>query len=393
MRSANYRPIYRQFLLIFFAAVIGLGYLGSQEPSGGYVIAARILTVYYFGFFLVILPLLGLLETTKPLPNSISEAVLRGSGGRRRRRRRQGLAEADMISHRMHHRLRARGVACGTAMQTASAEDAPPRQKWSFSGPFGIYDPAQLQRGFQIYREVCSTCHSIKLLAFRNLADPGGPAFTEAQATAVASSFQVTDGPNDQGQMFQRPGTLADRFPPPFPNDQAARAALGGKLPPDMSVLAKARGYEWGFPRFVIDAFTMYQEDGPDYIHAILNGYTDPPAGFALPPGGQYNKYFPGGAIGMPKPLSDGQVQYTDGTPMTVDQYGRDVAAFLMWAAEPTLDARKRLGFQVMIFLIVLTGLLYFTKKKVWHDVHHPEADVIAAAGLMSALPRMGLEP
>jgi ubiquinol-cytochrome c reductase cytochrome b/c1 subunit len=257
------------------------------------------------------------------------------------------------------------------AVQAASAQDAPPRQSWSFSGPFGIYDQAQLQRGFKIYKEVCSNCHSIKLLSFRNLADPGGPGFTEAQATAIAAGFQVTDGPNDQGQMFQRPGTLADTFPPPFPNDNAARAALGGKLPPDMSVLAKARSYDWGFPTFIIDAFRMYQEDGPDYIHAILNGYEKPPAGFALPPGGQYNKYFPGGAIGMPKPLSDGQVEYTDGTPTTVDQYGRDVAAFLMWAAEPTLDQRKRIGFQVMIFLIVFAGLLYFTKKKVWHDVAH----------------------
>jgi len=256
-------------------------------------------------------------------------------------------------------------------IETASAEDAPPRQKWSFAGPFGIYNQAQLQRGFQIYKEVCSTCHSIKLLAFRNLADPGGPDFTEAQAKAIAEGFQVTAGPNDQGQMFQRPGTLADRFPPPFPNDQAARAALGGKLPPDMSVLAKARAHEGGFPQFIIDAFTLYQEGGPDYIHAILTGYTDPPAGETLPPGGQYNKYFPGGAIGMPKPLSDGQVKYTDGTPETVDQYGRDVAAFLMWAAEPTLNARKRLGFQVLIFLIVLSGLLYFSKKKVWRDIAH----------------------
>jgi len=181
------------------------------------------------------------------------------------------------------------------AVQTASAEDAPPRQKWSFAGPFGIYNQAQLQRGFQIYKEVCSTCHSIKLLAFRNLADPGGPDFTEAQAKTIAESFQVTAGPNDQGQMFQRPGTLADRFPPPFPNDQAARAALGGKLPPDMSVLAKARAHEGGFPQFVIDAFTMYQEGGPDYIHGIITGYTDPPAGETLPPGGQYNRYFPGG--------------------------------------------------------------------------------------------------
>ena len=257
------------------------------------------------------------------------------------------------------------------AVQTASAEDAPPRQKWSFAGPFGIYNQAQLQRGFQIYKEVCSTCHSIKLLAFRNLADPGGLDFTEAQAKTIAESFQVTAGPNDQGQMFQRPGTLADRFPPPFPNDQAARAALGGKLPPDMSVLAKARAHEGGFPQFVIDAFTMYQEGGPDYIHGIITGYTDPPAGETLPPGGQYNKYFPGGAIGMPKPLSDGQVKYTDGTPETVDQYGRDIAAFLMWAAEPTLNARKQIGFQVLIFLIVLSGLLYFSKKKVWRDIAH----------------------
>src|SRR5271154_7187458 len=254
----------------------------------------------------------------------------------------------------------------------AQDAEAPPRQTWSFHGPFGTYDPAQLQRGFKIYREVCSTCHSIKLLSFRNLAEPGGPDFTEPQTATIAATFQVTDGPNDEGQMFQRPGRISDSFPPPFANDQAARAALGGKLPPDMSTLAKARSYEWGFPWFILDAFTMYQEDGPDYIHAILNGYTDPPAGFTLPPGGQYNKYFPGGAIGMPKPLSDGQVEYTDGTPATVDQYGRDVSAFLMWAAEPKLDERKRLGFQVFVFLIVLTGLLYLTKKRVWQDVHHP---------------------
>jgi ubiquinol-cytochrome c reductase cytochrome b/c1 subunit len=274
-------------------------------------------------------------------------------------------------------------IACGLAVSLsaiaaapafAQEQEAPPRQHWSFSGPFGIFDQAQVQRGFKIYREVCSNCHSLKLLSFRNLTDPNGPGFTEAQAAAIASSFQVTDGPNDQGQMFQRPGKIADYFPPPFPNEQAARAALGGKLPPDMSVLALARSYEWGFPWFIIDAFTMYQEDGPDYIHAILNGYADAPAGFTLAPGTQYNKYFPGNAIGMPKPLSDGQVDYTDGTPTTVDQYGRDVAAFLMWAAEPTLDTRKRLGFQVMIFLFVFAGLLYFTKKHIWRAVeHHPE--------------------
>jgi cytochrome c1 len=262
------------------------------------------------------------------------------------------------------------------AFRPALAQEVenPPAQKWSFHGPFGMYDPGQLQRGFKIYREVCSSCHSLKLLAFRNLADPGGPQFSEAQAAAIASSFQVTAGPNDQGEMFQRPGKLADYFPPPFPNDQAARNANGGALPPDMSVLAKARGFEAGFPWFIVNAFTQYQEQGPDYIHGILTGYEDPPAGVTLPPGSQYNKYFPGHAIGMPKPLSDGQVEYTDGTPTTVDQYAKDISAFLMWAAEPKLDERKRLGFQVFIFLIVLTVLLYFTKKKVWHDVHHPEA-------------------
>jgi cytochrome c1 len=261
----------------------------------------------------------------------------------------------------------------GMRVALAQEAEAPPRLYWSFHGPFGTYDQAQLQRGFRVYREVCSTCHSIKLLAFRNLADPGGPDFTEAQAATVAASFQVTDGPNDKGEMFQRPGKLADYFPPPFPNDQAARAALGGGLPPDMSVLAKARSHEAGFPRFIFDAFTQYQEAGPDYIHAILTGYEEqPPAGFVLSPGTQYNKYFPGHAIAMPKPLSDGQVEYTDGTPATVDQYAKDISAFLMWAAEPKLDERKRLGFQVFIYLIVLTGLLYFTKRRVWHDVHHP---------------------
>jgi ubiquinol-cytochrome c reductase cytochrome b/c1 subunit len=262
------------------------------------------------------------------------------------------------------------------APRIVSAQEAetPPQQKWSFAGPFGVFDRGQLQRGFKIYREVCSNCHSLKLLAFRNLADPGGPGFTEAQAAAVAAEFKVKDGPNDQGEMFERPGRIGDHFPPPFPNEQAARAANGGAAPPDMSVLAKARGVERGFPQFILDIFTQYQEGGPDYIHAIVNGYTDPPKDFKLPEGRQYNKYFPGHAIGMPKPLQDGQVEYTDGTPTTVDQYGRDIAAFLMWAAEPTLEQRKRIGLQVMIFLLVFAGLLYFTKKRVWHAVElHPE--------------------
>ena len=252
---------------------------------------------------------------------------------------------------------------------TAEEQVAPPRLSWSFAGPFGKYDPAQLQRGFKIYREVCSVCHSIQMLAFRNLADPGGPGFSEAQAAAVAAEFKVKDL-DDQGNPIERPGRPADTFPPPFANELAAKAANGGTAPPDMSTLAKARTYSRGFPWFIFDAFTQYQEHGPDYIAALLKGYEDPPKGFQLPQGGNYNRYFPGHNIAMPPPLQAGQVTFDDGAPQTMDQYSRDIAAFLMWAAEPHLVQRKRIGFQAMIFLIVLAGLMYFTKKKVWSAVH-----------------------
>ena len=208
-------------------------------------------------------------------------------------------------------------------------------------------------------------------MAFRNLADPGGPGYSPAQAAAFASEYKVKDGPNDAGDMFERDGRPADYFPSPFPNEQAARAANGGAFPPDLSLIAKARGYERGFPQFLLDAFIQFQEKGPNYIDALMQGYEEnPPADFALPEGSFYNKYFPGHAIKMPKPLSDGQVSYTDGSPETVQQYAKDISAFLMWTAEPQLEARKRLGLQVMIFLIVLSTLLYFTKKKVWADAH-----------------------
>jgi cytochrome c1 len=254
---------------------------------------------------------------------------------------------------------------------TARAEEnpTPPRVSWSFSGPFGTYDRAQLQRGFKVYREVCSNCHSLKLVSFRDLADPTGPGFSPAQVAAIAAEYKVTDGPNDQGDMFERPGRPADHFPPRYPNDQAARAVLG-VAPPDMSVLAKARGYERGFPWFIFDVFTQYQEEGVDYIAALLQGYEEAPQGASIPQGTYYNKYFPGHAIAMPPPLaSNGQVEYTDGTPADVQHYAQDITAFLMWAAEPNLVTRKRIGLQVMIVLVVLAGLLYFTKKRVWSQV------------------------
>jgi ubiquinol-cytochrome c reductase cytochrome b/c1 subunit len=249
----------------------------------------------------------------------------------------------------------------------------PPRQSWSFAGWFGKYDTAQLQRGLKIYKEVCSSCHSMEMVAFRNLAEPGGPGYTEAQAAALASEYKIKDL-DDSGQPTERAGRPADYFPSPFPNEAAAKAANGGTAPPDMSTLAKARTYERGFPWFVLDMIVPYQEQGPDYIHAILTGYKDAPKGFTMPPGGHYNEYFPGHAIAMPPPLQDGQVTFDDGAPNKLDDEARDVAAFLMWAAEPHLVQRKRMGLQVMIFLLVLTGLLYFTKKKVWKAVElHPE--------------------
>ncbi|MCB8821609.1 cytochrome c1 [Microvirga rosea] len=261
----------------------------------------------------------------------------------------------------------------------AGETPVPPQLKWSFHGPFGTFDRAQLQRGFKVYREVCSSCHSLSYVAFRNLAQPGGPEFSEAQVKALAAEYKIQDGPNDAGDMFERAGRPADHFPAPFPNENAAAAANGGKAPPDLSLMAKARTYERGFPWFVFDMFTQFAETGPDYVHAVLTGYEEAPADFKVPEGGHFNEYYPGHVIAMPKPLSDGQVEYpkdANGQPQapeTVEQYSRDVTAFLMWTAEPHLEARKRIGFQAILFLIVLSGLLYFTKKKIWARVGHSD--------------------
>jgi len=235
----------------------------------------------------------------------------------------------------------------------AAAEDAvaPPKLHWSFAGPFGSYDPGQIQRGLKIYHDVCSNCHSLSMVAFRNLADAGGPGYSAAQAAALADTYKLSP---------------ADHFPSP---PDAVVGAFPVK-PPDMSVLAKARTYPRGFPWFVLDLFTQYQEQGPDYIAALMKGYENPPAGVTAPPGTFYNKYFPSHNLAMPQPLFPGQVTYDDGSPQTVEQYSQDVSAFLMWAAEPHLDQRKRIGFQVMIYLIVFAGLLYFTKKKIWREAH-----------------------
>lgn len=246
----------------------------------------------------------------------------------------------------------------------------PVEQDWTFAGPFGKYDKGQLQRGLKVYKEVCSACHGLTRVPFRTLHDLG---YSEEQVKAFAAEYEVEDGPNDDGEMFTRKAVPSDYFPSPFANDKAAAASNNGAVPPDFSLLAKARGVERGFPTFIIDIFTQYAENGPDYIYGLLTGYTDEvPAGIEVAEGTHYNPYFNAGvSLSMAKPIDDGQVTYDDGSPETLDQYARDVTAFMMWAAEPHLENRKKIGFRVMAFLLLFGGLLYLTKRKVWANVPH----------------------
>jgi ubiquinol-cytochrome c reductase cytochrome c1 subunit len=253
---------------------------------------------------------------------------------------------------------------------------------WSFDGPFGMFYPALLQRGYTVYREVCSACHAMSLVSFRNLGDKGGPFYDEKYSAkhgktsndnpyvkAIAKDYEVADIDNETGDTIKRPATPADRFPSPFPNEAAARASNGGALPPDMSLLAKAR------------------EEGPNHIYSILTGYKEPPAGLKIGPGQHYNPYMPGdltsywsgdhkhvppgGFIAMAPPLKAGQVTFDDGTPSTLDQQAKDVSAFLMWAAEPKLEERKQTGFAVLLYLLLFAGLLYASYRKVWKNESH----------------------
>lgn len=242
-------------------------------------------------------------------------------------------------------------LATAASVPAMAAEEAPhPVDKhWPHEGFFGTYDRAALQRGFQVYKEVCRACHGAKYLAFRNLADLG---FGEAEIKAIAAEYTVTDGPNDTGEMFERPARPSDRMPSPYPNDQAARAANGGALPPDLALIVKAR------------------HGGEDYLFSLLTGYAEPPPGVQVPEGMYYNVYFPGHFIAMPPPLNPDQVTYGDNTPATVAQMASDVTQFLAWLAEPKLEERKQTGLKATLFLIAFTGLMYAYKRKVWADVH-----------------------
>jgi cytochrome c1 len=276
------------------------------------------------------------------------------------------------------------------------------RQTWSFGGLLGRFDKAQLKRGFQVYNEICSACHSLKLLSYRNLMEVGGPEFTKAQVEEIIADKEVPAAPNDDGETHDgdggrlvRPALLTDRFVSPYANDKAAMAANGGALPPDLSVMAKARGiphvddgkqsgdpfsaiisgvteyFGWIFGTLK-DIATQYQEGGTDYIFALMTGYEEEaPAGVEIPEDKNFNHVFPGYAISMAPPLFDEAVEYEDGTKATLDQHARDVSAFLMWAADPHLEARKRLGLKVLIYLLILSGLMYAVKRTIWSGQKH----------------------
>ena len=243
----------------------------------------------------------------------------------------------------------------------------PEKQSWSFSGPFGTYDLQQLQRGLKVYKEICSTCHSLKYVSFRDLKALG---YSDEQIKAFAKTYDIQDGPNSEGEMFVRKGLPTDYFPSPFPNVEAAKFANNGANPSDLSLMAKARAVSLPFPAFIADIFTNYNEAGPDYITALLTGYSDPPEGAEVAENNWYNPYFnSGNALAMPPPLSDGMVTYNDGTEETTENYARDVSAFLMWTADPHMETRKKTGFRVILFLIVFAGLTYAVKRRIWNEL------------------------
>jgi len=236
----------------------------------------------------------------------------------------------------------------------------PKSVEFEFEGPFGTYDRGALQRGYQVYKEVCAACHGVNHLAFHHLAEPGGPEFTEAQAKALAAAAKLPAEPNDKGettddkgQPLMRSAILADHLPAPFPNENAARANNSGTLPPDLSMIVKAR------------------EGGAKYVYSILTGFHEKtPAGFKVTEGKYFNPYFEGWNIAMPPPLNADSVTYSDGTKATIEQQAHDVVTFLAWAAEPKMEERKRAGFGTLIFLIALAGLLYAAYRKVWKGAH-----------------------
>ncbi len=342
VRSARFRPVYRAFFWVLLVDCFVLGYVGSQMPDTVLfhitkdmpflmVHLGQIATAYYFFHFLILLPLLSRIEKARPLPTSIAEAVLK-----------KGACCAALVA----------ALLMMSPAPASASEGGEPNlitHDWPHDGIFGTYDRAALQRGFQVFKEVCNGCHSLKQIAYRNLADLG---YNADEIKAIAAQYEVTDGPNDEGEMFKRPALPTDRFNRPFANDNAARAANGGALPPDLSLIVKGR------------------EGHEDYIYSLLTGYKTAPSGHEVPEGLHSNTVFVGNQIAMPATFSVGGVTYGDGTPVTVDQMAADVTQFLAWAGEPHLEQRKQTGVKVMLFLFAFAGILYAAKRKVWSKLH-----------------------
>ncbi len=408
VRSSVFRPWFKAGVLTLLVVFIILGICGSKPAEGLWVPLAQIMTLAYFGFFLVAIPYFNNNEPVKKLPNSIHEAVMsmpksvmvallavglltfapNDAFAKSPKAPEQAVpAEASATTEKaVAEEAKApsapeegAAVAQGGVDEAAPAEGpeghgsesqhattapageehaaaagahhtpALPKQDWSFNGPFGTYDRASLQRGFQVYKQVCAACHAMKRISYRNLSALG---YSEDQIKTVAAEISVMDGPNDEGEMFERPGRPSDHFKSPFPNDNAAKANNNGALPPDLSLIVKAR------------------VGGPDYVHAILTGYEDAPAGVELSPGQSWNRYMAGNKIAMPAPLIEGAIAYEDGSPTSVEQYAHDVTHFLAWASEPEMEERKQTGTKAIIFLIVFAGLLYAVKKRIWAKTH-----------------------
>lgn len=388
-RSARFRPWFKTAVLVLTVVFVILGICGAKPAEGLWVPLAQVMTLYYYGFFLVLIPLFNHKEPVPQLPTSIHEAVLAkgkaviavlATAGllmaftpsvsmaqdeavqeetvveteENGAPVEEGVAPAVVVSeeHASGDAADVAGDHQGEVSHDAAGghhTPALPKVDWHFSGPFGTYDRAALQRGLQVYKQVCAACHGLERVAFRNLSALG---YSEGQIKTIAAEYNYIDGPDDEGEMFERPGRPSDKFKSPYANDNQAKATNNGALPPDLSLIVKAR------------------VGGADYLHAILTGYEDAPAGADLAAGQHWNKYMAGNKIAMPAPLIEGAVVYEDGTEGTVEQYSRDVSEFLAWAAEPEMEVRKQTGIKVIVFLMVFAGIMYGVKRRIWAKIH-----------------------
>jgi ubiquinol-cytochrome c reductase cytochrome b/c1 subunit len=336
IRSSRFRPLYKYFFWFLIIACIVLGWAGSQKPEGLPLIIGRIATFYYFAHFLIIMPLIGRIEKRITLPKDLTTTSMKQRGAGKLKSI-STIFVLGIFVFFTHNSL-------GSSDETLT----PTKHDWSFQSPAGTFDRSSLQRGLQVYKEVCSTCHGIKQLRFDSLKALG---YEEDEIKAIAAEQEVIDGPNDEGEMFERPALPSDHFPSPYRNEQATRAANNGAYPSDLSVIVKGR------------------PGGANYIYALLAGYAPCPDNITLQPSMYYNPFFSGQQIAMPPPLSRDIISYQDGTEATVEQMSHDVTTFLSWAAEPEMEARKKMGFKVLIFLTVFAILMYLTMHQIWRRI------------------------